>query len=166
MSNLEPVLGGDDTVRRNFSKIEDLYTSTAAVDTRVTALEARVTTLETIDGVHYVGTGVEPAFKNSWVNLDAGTPGVGTGRYAFFYKDRGRVYLEGVIKTGASGTVAFTLPAGYLPRSANGVTLPVNANTAHANVAIAANGDVFPTNVGGSAVAAFCFLDGVSFRAA
>lgn len=31
MTNLEPVLGGDDTIRRNFSKLQDLFTKTAAL---------------------------------------------------------------------------------------------------------------------------------------
>lgn len=42
MSSLETVLGGDDTVRRNFSKLEDLYTRLSAVETRATVLEAEL----------------------------------------------------------------------------------------------------------------------------
>lgn len=63
----------------------------------------------TIEAVHVVGAGGEPAFQNSWVNNTAGYPG------ANFYKDRGRVYFGGQIKGGNPGTVAFTLPAGYRP---------------------------------------------------
>ena len=50
-------------------------------------------------------------FENSWVNHDgAGTEPAG------YYKDPwGVVRLRGLVKSGASGTVVFTLPSGYRP---------------------------------------------------
>jgi hypothetical protein len=116
--------------------------------------------------VHYVGdavTGLGVVFQNSWVNFDA-APGP-TGRAAFFYKHAGRVYLGGVIKSGASGTIAFQLPVGYRPLlQAPNSDLVVSANSGHANCSISPNGDVFLTNVGASNVTIWAFLEGVSFR--
>lgn len=115
--------------------------------------------------VHYIGNTGEPAFENSWVNNDAGTPGSGTGRYAYFYKDHGRVYLGGVIKSGASGTTAFTLPPGHFPH-ASGVLiqLATNASGGTAAIAVTPAGAVQPLNMTGTAVTTFVFLE-VDFRA-
>lgn len=49
-------------------------------------------------------------FQNSWANVGAGTPPV------TYYKDQnGVVTVYGSLTGGSSGTVAFTLPAGYRP---------------------------------------------------
>lgn len=115
----------------------------------------------------YVGiTAGAPAFTNSWVNFDGNSPP--THRSAFFYKDRGRIRLGGAIKTGASGTSAFTLPAGYRPlaQTDDSTVFPAFASGGIAQVAVRAGGAVVPTNVGATAVATFVFLDGISFLAA
>lgn len=49
--NLEPVLGGDDTIRRNFSKLEDLYTALQAARTRLDTLEAALDGLRIVRGI-------------------------------------------------------------------------------------------------------------------
>lgn len=118
--------------------------------------------------VHYIGSGdgVAPSFTNSWVNFDnsSASPGGGTNRDAGFYKAGGRVYLTGVIKTGTSGTSAFTLPAGYRPKASLGRS--VFASGGNAQVVVAADGTVSPQNTTGTAVATLVFLDGVDFIAA
>lgn len=118
--------------------------------------------------IHYIGSGdgVAPSFTNSWVNLDnsAATPGGGANRDAGFYKANGRVYLTGAIKTGSSGTSAFTLPAGFRPKA--GVVYTVGASGDAAFVTVASTGTVVPSNIGAAAVATFVFLDGVDFIAA
>jgi hypothetical protein len=123
-------------------------------------LELRLKRLEQglPENMHFVGAAGEPAFQNSWVNYDTSP-----GRSAFFYRDRGRVYLGGVIKTGASNTVAFTLPVGYRPLIGN-VSFAVNSSGAAAQVSIDSSGNVTPINWTVSSVAAYCFLDSIDFR--
>lgn len=54
------------------------------------------------------GGGGAPAFQNAWAAIG--------GSIVFFYKGvDGEIYLSGTVTGGASGTVAFTLPAGYRP---------------------------------------------------
>lgn len=63
-----------------------------------------------MEGWHNIGAAGEPAFQNGWVNYGGVYAAVG------FRKDPlGKVQLRGLVKTGASGTVAFTLPVGYRP---------------------------------------------------
>jgi len=64
----------------------------------------------TLDTWHVVGAAGEPAFQNSWVNFATGYPSA-----SFRKGPDGRVSFRGAIKSGGSGTVAFTLPAGYRP---------------------------------------------------
>lgn len=101
-------------------------------------------------------------FTNSWANVGGATPPAG------FYKDKfNMVHLQGNIDTGASGTVAFTLPVGYRPTYAthrilyndNGGPGPGGAAV---SLEVQADGDVVPTYGAGTDV----WLDGVSFRAA
>jgi hypothetical protein len=94
-------------------------------------------------------------FANSWVNYDADRP-------AAFYKDRGRVYLSGLVKSGTIGTTIFTLPAGYVPASVNGLLFPVVSNGAFGFAAVF-NSGVVQANTGSNV---YFSLDGISFRAA
>jgi hypothetical protein len=117
--------------------------------------------LVTMDSWHAVGATGEPAFQNSWVNFDGAAP---TGRYARFrrYPD-GRVRMAGVVKTGASGTVAFTLPAGYRPPSSEAFSVLSGGNAA-GQVVIGSDGTVLLQNgASPSNVSTFVFLDGVEF---
>lgn len=58
-----------------------------------------------------IGAAGQPAFLNGWVNFGAGEPA------ASFYRDRGRVYLAGSVKSGTVAAPMFTLPIGHRPPS-------------------------------------------------
>lgn len=116
-----------------------------------------------LDIVHYVGGVGEPAFINSWVNYDnnAPTPGTGAQRSLTFRKDPfGKVSIFGCIKGGASGSVIFTLPAGYRPRTS--VIIAAYAG-AFGYIGVDANGAVTAVNVGTSNINGFVMLDAVEF---
>jgi len=103
---------------------------------------------------------VAPGLTNSWVNFGA-SPWPPAG----YYRDAsGVVHLRGLIKSGASGAGAFTLPAGYRP--AYYIQFPGFASAGAAQVTVDATGIVTPANLTtGSSVTAFVSLDGVTFRA-
>jgi hypothetical protein len=62
------------------------------------------------DKWHVVGDTDEPAFENSWVNE-------GIAGFDLAFKRVGAfVEVRGNVKSGATGTVAFTLPVGYRPQ--------------------------------------------------
>lgn len=94
-------------------------------------------------------------FANSWVNFDADRP-------AGYYRDRGRVYLTGIIKSGTLTATAFTLPTGYRPLVGGTaqLTFAVDSNVAHGSVFVFADGRVVP-QAGSNA---YVSLDGISFR--
>lgn len=110
------------------------------------------------EALHVVGAAGEPGPANGWVNFDAVGP---TQRAAAFYKDRGRVYLQGLVKSGTIGLAAFTLPPGYLPATAD-VEFLALSNGGLGVLQVTLAGAVIPA--GGSNVS--FFLDGHSFRAA
>jgi hypothetical protein len=61
---------------------------------------------------------VAPTLLNSWVNTGGGAVGAG------YYKDSlGRVWVRGRVKSGTSGTVVFTLPAGFRPSASEYYTV-------------------------------------------
>lgn len=63
-----------------------------------------------VDNVDPVEAWQTPTLINGWVNYGGGFTNVG------YYKDRDRVYLTGMIKSGAGpGNNIFILPAGYRP---------------------------------------------------
>lgn len=101
-----------------------------------------------------VDTGV--GFDNSWVNFG------GSEQDAEYIMAFGRVWLQGTIKTGTSGTSAFTLPVGFRPATSKGFVV-VTGGTVPGRVIIATSGTVTPTNYTGSAVATSCRLDGIVF---
>lgn len=121
-----------------------------------------------VESLHFVGdaaTGLGTAFLNGWTNYDAAAQPV--GRALCFYKDRGRVYIEGVVKNGASGSVCFTLPVGYRPfaQTNNPVTMLQAASAGVAQIGIAVNGDFTIGNVtAGTNVTNFTTISGVSFK--
>jgi len=111
-----------------------------------------------MDTVHVVGNLGEPAFQNAWVNYDGAYP---TGRYAHFRKyPDGRVRLTGCIKSGANGTVVFTLPVGYRPMMNHAFSVGDSGGTAIC--AVGTDGTVLMSQVVGS-VTTFCYLDGIEF---
>ena len=74
------------------------------------------------DPWHYIGTGSEPAFQNSW--SDYGSP---WGSPRFRKGPDGIVHMDGLVKGGTAGSVMFTLPVGYRPSNPNGSGLHVPA---------------------------------------
>ena len=112
MANLEPVLT-DDTTRRNFSKLENLYTRLAALETSVTALVAlgltkrtrgtqNVSTVAALSGTATVthGLGSTPttvlvAANDSATVLNTGVQSVGATQFTV-----GVYFVDGVARTG------------------------------------------------------------------
>ena len=96
---------------------------------------------------------IAPSLINSWANYGAGYENAG------YYKDsQGMVHLRGLIRTGTIGTVAFVLPAGYLP-SIN-ILFTTLSNSILGRVDIDTSGNVRP-NAGNSA---WISLNKISFR--
>lgn len=95
----EQAVGRD--AARNFrqvaSEIDVLQTDAAALDTRVIALE---------DDSGWQA----PTLLGTWVNYS--TPSFTGARYR---KMNGRVWIEGLVKDGTTGTAVFVLPSGYRP---------------------------------------------------
>lgn len=90
---------------------------------------------------------------NGWVNFGGGKAN------ASFYKDgAGVVHIQGLIKLGTIGAVAFTLPAGYRPLG--NLTVATNASNAFGSVDINSDGTVTP-QVGANTFVSLAF----SFRA-
>lgn len=104
---------------------------------------------------HAIGGTGEPAFTNSWVNFG------GTEQTAAFYKDRERVYLRGLIKSGTLNSVAFTLPVGYRPTATETFPIKVGGNAIGVCI-ITAAGAVSIYVLGGTNAEAT--LSGISFR--
>ena len=101
---------------------------------------------------------VAPSLLNSWVN-------VGGQAAASYYRDAaGVVHIQGRISTGASGAIAFNLPAGFRPAGNLGFIAQASGGGAAVNIA-SSTGAVTPINLTGSAVATYCSLDGITFRA-
>jgi hypothetical protein len=97
-----------------------------------------------MDSMHLISGVGEPAFQNSWQNFDATTYAAG-GRSARFWKDRGHVYLAGIVKSGTIGSTIFQLPAGYRPPQTGSAFWPLVANSAYATGAVDNSGNVAVT---------------------
>jgi hypothetical protein len=107
----------------------------AALEAADAALDARVSTLEAApEAVRLVGGVGQPAFEGAWANYGS------TFATAGFYRDRGRVFLRGLVALGAAGTTIFTLPEGYRPPS--DLLFVVTANQAFGEVRVNASGTV------------------------
>ena len=96
------------------------------------------------DTWHSVGGGGEPAYQNSWSGHN--------GSVAQFYKDSAdNVHIRGMVTGGASGTVVFTLPAGYRPTGWSEVYTAEGAGGAGTMlVSVSSTGDVYMTTVSGT----------------
>lgn len=106
--------------------------------------------------VHVEDVNFVASFTNGWGN------DTGTDMDVGYYKDPwGRVYLQGRVSGGTSGTSAFTLPEGYRP--AGTARFRVVDSGGAASVAVNLDGTVVVT-VGGTPKEAN--LDSVQFRAA
>ena len=98
--------------------------------------------------------GIAPTLLNGWVNYG------GLYSPAKYWKDTiGMVHLQGLIKSGTIGTVAFVLPAGYRPLYR--MTFPTVSDGAFADVVVVPDGSVI---MQAGSVTSF-FLDGIAFRA-
>lgn len=96
---------------------------------------------------------ITPTFTNSWTNYG------GDYAPAGYYKDKDRVFLQGLIKGGTVGASAFTLPTGYRPSKRKIFT--VNSSNSFGRVDILSNGNVF---IDGMCSNAYVSLEGISFR--
>lgn len=105
---------------------------------------------------HLVGDAGQPAFQNSWANIENGFALAG------FYRDPiGRVHLKGVVGGGTAGTVVFTLPAAYRPPQNLAFAVAAGiGGPALENVDVDSNGNVLTVGSVNNAVS----LDGISFR--
>ena len=104
---------------------------------------------------HDVGGAGEPVFTNSWVNYDTSTY-----HAAGFCKDvLGFVHVRGLIKSGASTSIAFTLPVGYRPSKQMGFAA---LSPSFAQVVVSASGTVILT---GADVGTYSYLDVIHFYA-
>jgi hypothetical protein len=105
-----------------------------------------------------VVTWTAATYQNSWVSFNASTHYV-----AEYYKDAlGWVNVRGIIKTGASGTAVFTLPAGFRPTRELNIGIAVSAG--HGVAVITTAGVVTVTAITGNA-STFSSLDGIRFYA-
>lgn len=131
-------------------RVQTLEDGAASTSGALSALDGRVDALEAIAAITSAG------LTGSWAALGGayGAPG--------YYSDRGRTYLTGAVKSGTSGTSAFTLPAGLRPLAMT--EYPIVASGGSAEVVIATDGTVKPTNIGASSVAVAAILEGVNFR--
>lgn len=84
--------------------------------------------------LHTIGAVNEPIYKNGWV---AHTPGAYPVQYV---KINELVLLQGLIKDGVVGTVAFTLPVGYRPATEK--IFAVISNNVFGQVRVNPNGNV------------------------
>lgn len=119
-----------------------------------------VSSMPTLKGEEWreVGATGQPGFQNSWVNFAAGNETAG------FMKDAlGFVHLKGLIKSGTQGTVAFTLPEGYLPSLY--LHFAILSNNILGRVTVDTSGNV-AINEGGIGSNVWANLDGINFRAA
>lgn len=94
-----------------------------------------------------------PTFTNSWSNYGSDYD------TAAYYKDKDRVFLQGLIKGGTVGTSAFTLPSGYRPKKRKIFT--VNSGNSFGRVDILTNGNVL---IDGICSNSYVSLEGISFR--
>lgn len=90
--------------------------------------------------------------ENSWIHY--GTP----WSEPFYYKDRERVYLSGVLKGGAVNSIVTTLPTGYRPPAT--IIRPIATDTGYGYVRIYSDGRI--QYMSGGTV--FISLDSLDFR--
>ncbi|WP_217597177.1 hypothetical protein [Cohnella sp. GbtcB17] len=110
---------------------EDLDDVTRAV----TDLKREVSVLQTQKAGKQQPQWIAPTLVNGWVNYGSGETVAG-----YYKDDRGYVFMRGLIKSGAIGQAAFTLPAGYRPDSP--VRVSVNSNLAFGSLIISTDGRV------------------------
>lgn len=117
--------------------------------------------LPSVEQLQLVGATGQPAFQNDWINYDAAN-----WSEASFYKERGRVYLGGLVKNNTAAranTTIFTLPQGYRPQKRT--LFDVEDSGGHGRVDVSALGQViYVSGPSGAGVIGFLNLDNISFR--
>ena len=94
-----------------------------------------------------------PTLLNGWTKYG------GDYDTAGYYKDKDRVFLQGLIKGGTVGAVAFTLPVGYRP--AKRKIFVVNANNTFGRVDVLSNGNVY---IDAMCSNSYVSLENINFR--
>jgi hypothetical protein len=102
------------------------------------------------------GPWTAPTFQNSWKNYGAPFQTAG------YRKVGDVVQLRGLINGGAQPTIAFTLPAGYLPPAVVVACAVADGATTNGRVDIGPTGTVTMQN-GMSGTAGFISLEGIQF---
>lgn len=137
---------------------DPLASELKSLNDRVYSLERRGTYPPAVadSSWNVVGAVGQPAFTNSWVNFDA--TGVTWPLAAYRVDSEGWVVMRGLIKSGASTTSAFTLPAAYRPQVP--FSIRANANDAGGYITVTTAGQVIPF---GAAAGTFTSLSQVMF---
>jgi hypothetical protein len=93
-------------------------------------------------------------YQNSWGDYEANRPG------EYRKNPFGNVELRGLIRNGANGTVAFTLPVGYRAKAGTNILPIVSCNGGVAQLTCESTGAVVPVNAtSGANVTVWCYLD-------
>lgn len=109
-----------------------------------------------IDALSTVPAWTAPTLLNSWANAG------GSDQVAGYYKDiMGVIYLRGIIMSGASNSIAFTLPSGYRPTALEGYAAINVLSFDFGQVMISPAGDVAIYFTGTSPHISIC---GITFR--
>lgn len=97
------------------------------------------------------------SFQNSWANFASGFHNVE------YRKVGDIVYLRGMAKSGASGSVVFTLPSGFRPTADMIFAIVGNASFAYLTIGGVSNATPGVVVVTGSGVSTWASLNGVQF---
>lgn len=103
-------------------------------DTMLPELDARYQVADVADWV-------SPTINNAWTAVAP----------VKYYKDRGRVYIQGTVTGGAAGDTLFTLPAGYRPSQDTGFASAQTADGTtytHATIVVTTGGAVVMADSG------------------
>lgn len=100
-----------------------------------------------------------PTLVNSWANVG----GAGTATAGYLKDPLGFVRLKGRIKSGANGTAAFVLPAGFRPGATDYYQMVVSGQASECAAVIDSSGNVLISYTGASATDVS--LGGISFLA-
>jgi hypothetical protein len=105
------------------------------------------------------------SFVNGWSWYSGATYGSNEYNFAAYRKRDGIVYLRGLVGggTATSGTIMFTLPAGYRPQSGTRIIFPVSSNDAFGAVSVLGADGTVRTH--GVASSVYVSLTGVVFPA-
>lgn len=157
---------GDWTTTQLVKFIKDILENTPLKNLKALIVgDLKVTGTLAIDGpvafgqnqaYHLIAATGEPPFQNAWGNW--GAPQLSAG----YLKDPlGFVHLQGVIKSGTVGAVAFNLPPGLRPPATVG-PFAVVSNGGLGAVQIASTGDV---TIAAPSSNVYVVLDGIHFQA-